>query len=386
MKLIHRAYEKQIHGLLGSNKVLLLMGTRRVGKTVLADIIKNGYAGETMVLKAEDFDIQEMLGKRSIANYKRILGNATLLIIDEAQVIQEIGQILKLMIDNFTALTILATGSSSFDLANKTGDPLSGRQIKLILYPLSQSEISTQESYPETVQNFDERLIFGSYPEMFQLLTYKDKAAYLHELIQSYLLKDILAYEGIRQSDKIVKLLRLVAYQCGHEVSYAELAGQLGISKNTVENYLDLLSKVFIIYRIGAFSSNLRKEISKSSKWFFYDNGIRNAVINDYRLPLLRNDIGLLWENYLMAERIKRHAYDGKNVQQYFWRNYSQQEIDLIEFENGQLRAYEFKFSSSKKVKIPPAFATSYPGVSFDVISKDNYLQWIMPDKTTPEI
>ena len=357
------------------------MGTRRVGKTVLVESVRKNYKGEALVLNAEDFDVQEILRDRKITNYKRILGKTALLIVDEAQVIPEIGKILKLMIDNIPKLTIIATGSSSFDLANKTGDPLTGRQKQLHLYPLSQSEISRVETYPETIQNLEERLVFGSYPELFQLTTFQDKSLYLQQLIQSYLLKDILSYEGIRQSDKIVKLLRLIAYQAGAEVSYTELAGQLGISKNTVENYLDLLSKVFIVYKLSAYSSNMRKEVSKSSKWFFYDNGIRNAIMNDFRLPALRNDIGMLWENYLIAERMKRNEYDRKNVQYYFWRNYNQQEIDLIEYENGRITAYEFKYSPTKKTKVPPAFATAYPDAKFTCISKDNYLDWIAPEK-----
>jgi len=222
-------------------------------------------------------------------------------------------------------------------------------------------------------------MIFGSYPELFQLSTLQEKSNYLLQLIQSYLLKDILAYEGIRQSDKLIKLLRLIAFQCGSEVSYNELATQLGMSKNTVENYLDLLSKVFIIFRLGAYSTNQRKEISKSSKWYFYDNGIRNAIINDFNLFPLRKDIGQLWENYLISERIKRNAYDGKNTQYYFWRNYNQQEIDFIESDNGMLSAYEFKYTTSKKVKLPSAFASSYPDVPFNVITKENYMHWINP-------
>ena len=377
MKFIQRQLEALVTRQLGKNKVILILGTRRVGKTVLAETIKSNYQGPVLVLNAEDFDVQEMLKNRSVANYKRIIGSATLLIIDEAQVLSEIGPILKLMIDNIPELTIIATGSSSFDLANKTGDPLTGRLMQFHLYPLSQAEIAAQENALETVQNLEERLIFGSYPELFQLSGIQEKSTYLLQLVQLYLLKDILAYEGIRQSDKIVKLLRLIAFQCGAEVSYNELAGQLGISKNTVENYLDLLSKVFIVYKVGAYSTNMRKEVSKSSKWFFYDNGIRNAIVNDFRLLALRNDEGLLWENYLIAERIKKNAYRGKNVQYYFWRNYNQQEVDLVELENGQLTAFEFKYSATKKVKRPAAFATAYPEVVFQVISKDNYLDWI---------
>lgn len=375
---IERTLQKQIEKQIGKNKVILVFGTRRVGKTFLVQKIQENFSGKTLLLNAEDFDVQEILKNRSIANYKRIIGNNSLLILDEAQVLPNIGQVLKLMIDNIEGLTIIATGSSSFDLANKTGDPLTGRSIQYQLYPLSQSEISQQENSFETIQNLEERLIFGSYPEIINIDDIDDKVTYLQQLVQSYLLKDILAYEGIRQSDKIVKLLRLIAFQCGSEVSYSELSGQLGISKNTVENYLDLLSKVFIVYRVGAYSSNLRKEVSKSSKWFFYDNGIRNAIINDFRLLTLRNDSGLLWENYMISEKIKRNAYKGKHVQYYFWRNYNQQEIDLLELEKGQLTAFEFKFSSNKKTKKPLAFEKAYPEVDYHVITKENYTDWIL--------
>jgi len=375
--LFKRKLEDRVVPLLTKNKVILILGTRRVGKTVLVNQLREQFQGKVLVLNGEDFDVQELLRNRSLANYKRIIGDAGLLIVDEAQVIPEIGQILKLMIDGIPTLTIVATGSSSFDLTNKTGDPLTGRGYQMQLFPLAQLELEAYETYVETVQNREERLIFGSYPELFQLNTYKEKAEYLQQLVQSYLLKDILAFEGIRHSDKIVKLLRLIAFQSGAEVSYTELASQLGMSKNTVESYLDLLSKVFIVHRLGAYSTNMRKEVSKNSKWYFYDNGIRNAIINDFRLPALRNDIGLLWENYLISERIKRNAYLGKAVQYYFWRNYNQQEVDLIEIEEGQMRAYEFKYSITKKIKMPPAFSTNYPEVSFEVISKDNYLDWI---------
>ncbi|MHB1922634.1 MAG: ATP-binding protein [Chitinophagaceae bacterium] len=377
MNIINRKIEEQIERLLGKNKVLLILGTRRVGKTFLINAIKQKYNKPVVVLNGEDFDVQEVLKKRTAANYKKIVGSARLLILDEAQVISEIGNILKLMIDSIPDLTIIATGSSSFDLLNKAGEPLTGRQIPFNLYPVAQLELKGTESFIETVQNLEERLIYGSYPELFQLDSYNEKSAYLQQLIQSYLLKDILAFEGIRQSDKIVRLLRLIAYQVGSEVSYNELATQLGISKNTVENYLDLLSKVFIIYRLSAYSTNQRKEVSKSSKWYFYDNGIRNAIINDFRIPTLRNDIGVLWENYVISERIKRNSYLHENVQYYFWRNYNQQEIDLIEIKKGKVYAYEFKYSPDKKVKAPTAFVTAYPKASFERISRDNYLDWI---------
>lgn len=377
MNLVTRAIKIQIQQLLTQNKVLLVLGTRRVGKTFLIKSIQEDYKQATVILNGEDFDVQELLRNRSAANYKRIISMAKLLILDEAQVIPEIGQVLKLMIDTNPDLTILATGSSSFDLLNKAGEPLTGRQIQFNLYPLAQLELKDTETYIQTTQNLEERLIYGSYPEIIQFQTNKEKADYLTQLIQSYLLKDILAFEGIRQADKIVRLLRLIAYQISGEVSTNELATQLGISRATVENYLDLLSKVFIIYRLPAYSTNQRKEVSKSSKWYFFDNGIRNAIINNFSAPALRNDMGSLWENYLLAERIKRNSYLKENAQQYFWRNYNQQEVDLIEMKDGKLQAFEFKYSPQKKVKIPAAFASAYPEASFESISRDNYLEWI---------
>lgn len=378
MKSITRAIESQIEKIIGKNKVILILGTRRVGKTFLIKSIQKKYTGPIIVLNGEDFGIQELLRNRTIANYQRIIGNAKLLIIDEAQEIAEVGKILKLMIDSFDDLTIIATGSSSFDLLNSAGEPLTGRQIQFNLYPFAQLELSKVESFVETTQNLEERLIYGSYPELFQLKSNDEKSGYLQQLVQSYLLKDILAYEGIRQSDKIVKLLRLISYQVGSEVSYNKLAMQLGISKNTVENYLDLLSKVFIVYKLPAYSTNQRKEVSKTAKWYFFDNGIRNAIINDFRIIALRNDIGALWENYIISERIKKNHYQNENVQHYFWRNYNQQEVDLLELKDSKLQTFEFKYSNNKRIKIPPAFATAYPMATFERISKENYFEWII--------
>lgn len=377
MESVSRAIEGRLKSQIGKNKVLLILGTRRVGKTVLVNQIVQDYGKPVTMLNGEDLDIQEMLQQRTVANYKKIVGNAKLLIVDEAQAVPEIGKILKLIIDSSPDLTIIATGSSSFDLLNKAGEPLTGRKIQFQLYPIAQMELASRESFVETRQHLEERLVFGSYPELLQLSSYREKEDYLHELVQSYLLKDILAFEGIRQADKIRKLLRLIAFQTGSEVSYNELGNQLGISKNTVENYLDLLSKVFLVYRLPAYSTNQRKEISKGSKWYFADNGIRNAIANDLRLLSFRQDTGNLWENYLLSERIKRNSYLQEHVQYFFWRNYDQQEIDLIELKQGKLHACEFKYSNNKKVKLPAAFSTAYPEASFECITKDNYLDWI---------
>lgn len=362
---------------IGKNKVILLFGTRRVGKTWLIEQITAEANIEYIFLNGEDQDIQTLLATRTAANYKRILGNSKLLVIDEAQVIPEIGKILKLLIDSFKDLTIIASGSSAFDLSNQTGEPLTGRSITYYLYPIAQLELAPNENGLQTAQNLEERLIFGSYPEIFQLETLAEKSQYLTELVKSYLLKDILIYENIQNSNKLFDLLKLIALQIGSEVSIDELSRSLGISKNTVDRYLDLLSKVFIIYKVGGYSNNLRKEVTKSSKWYFYDNGIRNAIINDFRLLSLRNDQGILWENYGFSERIKKTNYEQQGAQYYFWRTYDQQEIDLIETKNGEMVAVDFKWSNQKK-KIPGFFAKNYPHASFSIINKENYLDFIL--------
>jgi hypothetical protein len=373
--LIKRAIENQIFDLLGSNKVILILGTRRVGKTFLVNRIRERFEGKLLSFNAEDFDVQELLRKRSAANYQRIVGDANLLLIDEAQAIPEIGMVLKLMIDTQPQLTILATGSSSFDLVNTTGEPLTGRQYPFKLYPVAQMELDQD---PVTIRaSLEERLVMGSYPEVFQFKTVKQKETYLKELAKSYLLKDILAYADIKHSAKLVDLLRLIAFQVGSEVSYHELSQKLGINKITVEHYLDLLQKVFVLFKLPSYSTNQRKEIAKGSKWYFYDNGIRNALIQDFRPVTLRNDMGMLWENYIISERLKRNAYMDEDRQLYFWRNYNQQEVDLVEYYSGKLSAFEIKYGDSKKKGKPNAFHQAYPDAEFHLIDRDNYLDFI---------
>lgn len=362
---------------IGKNKVIVLLGARRVGKTYLLDEIENSYSGKILRLNGDLPETHQLLSSLNIQTYQRILNGANLLMIDEAQVIPDIGKILKVLIDHFKELTILATGSSSFDLSNKLGEPLTGRQLTFQLYPIWQRELDTIESPIETIRNLDDRLIFGSYPEVINLTNASDRRQYLQELVSSYLLKDILIYEQVRSSQKLLQLLQLIALQLGQEVSLQELGKQLSISKDTVAKYLDLLSKVFIIYRVGAYSSNLRKEIVKSSKWFFTDNGIRNALINNFGSLELRTDLGPLWENYLMSERIKRNSYYRNGLTPYFWRTYDQQEIDLIESGDGKLDAFEFKWSKAGS-KPPLFFTKSYPKSTYKVISRDNYLEFTL--------
>ncbi|MGL2992895.1 ATP-binding protein [Flavobacterium sp. TSSA_36] len=361
------------------NKVLILLGARRVGKTAfiknyLATIPKTDY----LQLNGEDIQDANLLKERSVTNYSRLLANTKLLVIDEAQNIPDIGLILKLIVDSIDNIKVIATGSSVFDLSNKLGEPLVGRKNTIYLFPLAQMEFSNYENFKVTTQKLEERLLFGSYPELEQYPDWNDKINYIKEIINSYLLKDILIFEGIKQSNKILDLLKLIAYQVGQEVSLQELARQLGISKNTVERYLDLLSKVFILYKVPGFSRNLRKEITKSNRWYFYDNGIRNGIIGNFTRLESRTDVGALWENYLASERIKNQNYTQKTVFNYFWRTYDQQELDWLEEENGNLKGYEFKWNENRKAKIPTAFAKAYPEASFEVINKQNYLDFIV--------
>lgn len=374
--LVQRALFKIVQAQLNTNKVLLLTGARRVGKTVLMNQLADSYSGPKLVLNGDDLSTAELLSDRRVVNYQRWLGNTQLLLIDEAQVIPEVGKALKLLIDSFPNLTILATGSSAFDLTNRTGEPLVGRQLTYTLYPLAQLELGVTENYLQTRQRLDDRLVFGSYPDVVLMENPTDRIDYLKGLVSSYLLKDILLFEQVRNAQKMLQLLQLVAYQVGNEVSYDELSRQLQIDRNTVVRYLDLFTKVFILFRLGGYSNNLRKEVTKSSKWYFFDNGIRNALINNFALLSQRQDVGALWENYLVAERLKRNAYLRSQAVPYFWRTYDQQELDWLEEANGQLSGFEMKWHTNA-VRFPKAFQQAYPDATLSVVNPDTYLDFI---------
>ncbi len=375
---IRRAIEESIIKKLQPNKVVVLLGARRVGKTLLLNyLIENSIHEPYVFLNGEDMAVQALLAQRTAENYKRLLGDKKLLIVDEAQKVEGIGQILKLMVDSIEGLKVIATGSSVFDLANKLGEPLTGRKYTFKLFPLAQMEYSTNESMVQTRAKLEERLIYGCYPELVHLPSNQEKATYLNEMADAYLLKDILEFDGIRNSDKMFDLLRLIAFQIGKEISLDELGRQLAMSRNTVEKYLDLLSKVFVIYKLPGFSRNLRSEITKTNRWYFYDNGIRNALIRNFNPLSIRNDAGELWENYVLAERVKYQSYTNKQMTNFFWRTYEQQEIDWIEESGGKLMAYEIKWNPTKTVRVPPAWTKAYPESSFQVIHPENYLDWI---------
>ncbi len=381
MKLITRILENQLIKSLIPQKVVILLGPRRVGKTVLIKQVIERLQEPYLLLNGEDFSVIEILSRRSVQHYKNLLGDKRVLLIDEAQNLPEIGKILKLMVDEIEGIRILVTGSSAFDIDKYTGEPLTGRKKTLNLYPLSEVEYDQIETLIEKRDNLRERLIYGNYPELIHIKDREDKSDYLREIVNSYLLKDILTYENIKNSDKILSLLRLIAFQIGGEVSYQELGKQLSMSKNTVEKYLDLLSKVYVIHKVGGFSRNLRKEVTKSSKWYFYDNGLRNLIIANLNPIELRNDMGQLWENYIISERLKYQKYNRKVVNNYFWRTYDQQELDWLEEREGKLYGYEFKWNARKKAKAPKGWETNYPESEFKVINPENYLEWISDKK-----
>ena len=358
------------------NRVVILYGARRVGKTMLVKEILANVNEPILRLNGDDINVHDKLSIRSIENYKQILGTCKLLYIDEAQKIPEIGLKLKLMIDEIEGLRIIISGSSSFDIHKNDGEPLTGRKYTFTLYTLSENEYTQIENNINKMDKVRERLVFGNYPELLHLPDRQDKVDYLNEMISSYLLKDILVYEHIKNSQKIFNLLRLIAFQIGGEVSLQELGIQLGISKNTVEKYLDLLSKVFILHKVEGFSRNLRKEITKNSRWYFLDNGIRNAVIANFNPLHARNDIGALWENYMISERLKYQEYRRISSNNYFWRTYEQQEIDWVEERDGSLFGYEFKWKE-EKVKIPTQWKSAYPDASFELININNFSEWL---------
>ena len=376
--IVKRSIEKDVLRSLVPNKVIILLGPRRVGKTVLIHQILQQMNEPYLLLNGENADVRKKLEYRSTQNYINTLGTNKLLVIDEAQKIPEIGNVLKLIVDEIKGLKILVTGSSAFDLNTITGEPLTGRKKTFKLFALSEEELNQVETPIDKAANMNQRLVYGSYPELIQLPDVKDKQEYLQDIVNSYLLKDILSFENIRNSDKIFDLLRLIAFQIGSEVSYNEIGRQLSMSKNTVERYLDLLSKVYILHSVSAFSRNLRKEIVKGKKWYFYDNGLRNILIGNMNPIALRNDIGALWENYIISERIKYQKYNRMLVYNFFWRTYDQQEIDWVEDRGGILHGYEFKWNPKRNAKAPIAWKNAYPDSTFEFIHSENYLDWVV--------
>lgn len=369
----YETIEKELY----PNRVLILYGPRRAGKTFLLNQAIKHLEGKVLYRTGEDLEIRQILQSQSVNRIKTAFSGYDYVIIDEAQKIDRIGHGLKLAVDHLPNIKFIATGSSSFELANQVGEPLTGRKIQLTLYPLSTQELRTQQGGIELMEALDDRLVFGSYPEVLIAENTEKKITLLKELRDSYLYKDILEMENLRNSRKINDLLLLIAYQIGKEVSLHELGQQLGMDKRTVERYLDLLEKAFVLINVRGYSRNLRKEVTKTSRYYFLDNGVLNAVLNNFNPPSMRGDKGMLWENFLFMERLKFRAYTGLHANVYFWRTYDHQEMDLVEERGGNLFGYEFKFSPVKASRIPPAWASAYPQAQFDTITRDNWIEFV---------
>ena len=359
------------------NRVVVVYGPRRVGKTTLIRRYVRQHDPDALLVSGEDITVREYLESQSLAKLRAFVGPRRTLIVDEAQYVRQIGLNLKLLVDHIEGLRIVATGSSSFDLAEQTGEPLTGRKVTLLMLPLSQLELQNVETALETRAQLEMRLIYGSYPEVVLMESDEDRQLYLKEMIASYLFKDILQLEGVRHADKLLRLLQLVAFQIGRETSTVEMGAQLGMNKNTVIRYLDLLEKAYVLYSRLGFSRNLRKEIAKSRRYYFYDNGIRNGLINNFNGLNQRGDVGILWENYIQVERLKFNLYTGRLAESRFWRTYDRQEIDLIEEWGGRVDAVEMKWSPQSKVRPPRGWTAAYPHSTFQVVHRENYLDFI---------
>lgn len=373
--LINRAIEPYIVKALFAGKIIIIYGARQVGKTTLVKKIQAQNQIDSLYLNCDEPDVARKLSDKTSTELKDLFGNKKLIIIDEAQRIKNIGLTLKLAIDTFPEIQIIATGSSSFDLANKVNEPLTGRKVEFMLPPLSLREIADQTSTTETERRLNKWLIFGLYPGL--VTAQENLNNKLKELADSYLYKDVLKFKNIRKHEVLEKLLQALALQIGSEVSYTELSSLVGIDKKTVADYVNILEQAFVIFSLKPFSRNLRNELKKRRKIYFYDNGIRNALINNFNEPQLRNDIGCLWENFIITERFKASWNKGRYAPQaYFWRATDGKEIDYLEDNNGLLAAFEFKWSNTKEIKPPKLFTETYHA-QVTKINPANFWQFI---------
>lgn len=373
--MIYRFIKDDLFNSLHPGFVTGLFGARRTGKTFLMEQIRNRIEGrQVLMVQGDNLDVAEILSSRRLSVLKQFTAGYDYLFIDEAQKIPDIGINLKLIVDNIPELAVFVTGSSAFDLKNKIGEPLTGRSKYFYLYPIAQIELN--DDFLTSKENLESRLIYGSYPQIVTAKTEIERRDLLESIKNGVMLKDILELDNLKDSLFILNLLRLIAFQIGNDVSLTELANRLGVSKNTVTRYLELLEKSYILFSLQGFSRNLRKEISKSRRYFFWDNGIRNVVISNFNRLSLRDDIGRLWENFCISERLKRNQNLMKYCNYYFWRTYDQKEIDLIEEFGGNLAGFEFKWTD-KPAKIPREFLTTYKNSTFDIIHKENYLDFV---------
>ena len=375
-RVIPREIEIEEH--LQKGKVLIIYGARQVGKTTLQKSFLEQSDLKHQFYTGDDYSFSADFAKCELRLIKQMVSGLDLLVIDEAQKVENIGTALKLVVDHFPDKYVIVTGSSSFDLANSTEEPLTGRKNVVTLYPISIKELGKSSTPYELDQQIEQLMIYGSYPDVVTLSDNGAKEDRITEIKNSYLIKDILEFQRLKRPAVILDLLKLLAFQVGNQVSTVELGKQLGIDKKTVQRYLDLLEKSFVLFSLGGFSRNLRKEVSKMKMYYFMDLGIRNAVIANFNPLNLRNDVGQLWGNFMLVERMKRNAFKGQHVNYYYWRTYDQKEIDLIEESGGKLRGYEFKWNPHRKIKPPKEWLKTYENAEFEVVSHKNYQEFVI--------
>ncbi len=375
--MIRRTVLKLINNYLQKNRAIIIYGARRTGKTTILNALAEKI-DNYLYVNCDLIDGQNLFDFKNQDQIKLSFSRYDYLLIDEAQRVEDIGIKLKSIIDTLPNLQLIITGSSALDLSNKTNEPLTGRKFEFQIPPLSSEEIYDHDGILPVKGGLEQRLIFGNYPEVY--LEKSLTIDYIKEIAGSYLFKDLLVFQDIKRPDMIKKILVALALQIGSEVSLNELAGTLGMDRKTVDKYICLIEQSFIIYRLNSFSRNVRNELKKSTKIYFWDNGIRNALLNNFNPLAVRNDIGALWENYFITERRKYLLNNRVLFDQYFWRNTKQQEIDLVENINSQMRAYEIKWSPQRKVKFPSSFCIGYPDIETKVVNKENYLEFLLTE------
>lgn len=372
---IIRELEQVITSHLFKKKAIVIVGPRQVGKTTLLHLVSERLDKKLLFLNCDEPDVRQHLALPTSTELKALVGNAELILIDEAQRVKDIGITLKLLIDNLPDKQVIVTGSSALDLSNSINEPLTGRKFEYKMFPFSTAELIDANGLLTEKRLLEHRMVYGMYPDVVN--NQGEEREVLLNIVSSYLYKDIFDFQDIRKPEVIEKLLQALALQIGSEVSINELSQLVGIDNSTVLRYIDLLEKSYIIFHLRSFSRNVRNELKKSLKIYFYDNGVRNALISNLNPLGLRTDVGALWENFLISERMKRNNYDVNYANCYFWRTTQQQEIDYIEDKDGILNCYEFKWNSTKKAKLTTTFSTNYPDSTFKIINKDNYLDFI---------
>ena len=356
-------------------KAIVIVGPRQVGKTTLLHLISEKVDKKLIFLNCDEPDVRKKLELPTSSELKALIGNAELILIDEAQRVKDIGITLKLLIDNLPDKQVIVTGSSALELSNSINEPLTGRKYEYKMFPFSFAELIDANGLLNENRLLEHRMIYGMYPDVVN--NQGEEREILTNIVSSYLYKDIFDFQDIRRPELIEKLLQALALQVGSEVSINELSQLVGIDNSTILRYIDLLEKSYIIFHLRSFSRNVRNELKKSRKIYFYDNGVRNALISNLNPLGLRTDVGALWENFLISERMKRNVYSMNYANCYFWRTTQQQEVDFIEDKDGTLNCYEFKWNSKKKAKLTSTFSTNYPESTFKLINQDNYLDFI---------